>query len=327
MRIRLFHTVLFSLLAVMPLGTLAASGETLPLDVQCWRSIGLDESPPPGQLAALVQQCVRTLRFDAAAKRTVQEQELRKEALLERARVQSKNLTRVRRGVKPHSDDLVPDLPRQRLPSNVERRNSLNTARIYQQRQRHWTFLPEGLRTRALLADRRAARECLTRMDISVEECANNIIATSASGGVPPALPEQYRDQKHVMLSVGESTVTGEGITIQLLRVMHDTRCIRGRLCLWTGEVGVSVRIFSQAIVDNRDDLTLQAPKSLIIPGTEPEAFAPPTSANTVPVGRCTVAFVQLLPYPVEELSSNHETLYQATFVVLNPQGLFSCGE
>ncbi len=299
------------------------AADAVPFDVQCWRNLGLTEGPPPGSLAALVDQCVKSLEQQAATIENVEARELRKRVLLSRARKQAVPLLRVR-GV-THQTNVVPSPVRQQLPSVTDRRTLINISGLQQQRRRQWIYLPEDVRTRALMINRAAARECLIRVDIPLEDCARQAIASGLQSPPPLVQPAEYRDQKLVTVSLNQAPVINDGIMIQMLRVVGDSRCLVGTQCLFSGEAGISARVFSQAAIDAANDPTLAAPRTLTIPGTDPDALAPPTGANTVQVGTCSVAFVRLLPYPTMAQEVLNESLITATFVIVHPDGQPSC--
>lgn len=317
---------LLSLLFVFGLALLpvtASAAETIPYDVQCWRGIGLTEGPPPGSLAALVEQCVESLQLQDAVVLNTHERELRKKYLLARARTQAAPLLRVR-SVLAYKNNLIPIPVRQQLPSVAERAARINMSHQQHLRRKQWVYLPEDLRTRALTTNRVAARECLVRIDIPLEQCAREAIASGLESPQSAVLPAAYQDQQQITLSLNQLVVSTEGITVQLLRVIDDSRCLVGIHCLWSGEASISARIFSQKEIDANGEPTDAAPRTLTITATDPNAFAAPAGANTVTVGRCTVAFVRLLPYPTV-LRSVEELDMSATFVIVNPGRLFSC--
>jgi hypothetical protein len=326
MRTTIILFVLSILIAIAPGVAFAASNSALPLDVQCWQSMGLTDNPPPGSLAALVEQCVKTLQFQELERQNIEERELRKAALLARARVQAKYLARAQRRIVQSMPSDAETPQAQSLPSTAERKIALNQSRIMLQRRRQWANVPDELRAKALTINREAARNCLVRTDIAVDACVRQIVESSSQYQPEPSeLPQEYRDQKQVTLTLNQQIVTSEGVTMQLLRVVSDSRCLQGAECLWSGEATVSVRVYSDEMVRRSADLTLQAPHSFVIPRTEPHEYAPASSANTVSVGRCTIAFARLLPYPSENTRVLEETPYVATFVIMNPGKYFSC--
>lgn len=294
------------------------AANAVPYDVQCWRGMGLADEPPPGSLAALVEQCVEGLEQQAATIENLAEREMRKQVLLARARMQAVPFLRVR-SVVPYRATVVQPLTRQRLPSVTERGMLIKTSRQQQLRRREWAYLPEDLRTRALIINRSAARDCLVRTDIPLYDCVLQAIESGRQNPVMDALPVEYRDQKEVTVPFGQTVVTDDGITLQPLRVAGDSRCLVGGQCLWSGEATISAKVFSQVAVDAINNPTLAAPRTLTIPGTDPSAYAPPTGANTVKVGQCTVAFARLLPYPTLQQQVTDESLTTATFVIVHP--------
>ncbi len=299
--------------------------EAVPFDVQCWRGIGLSDEPPPGSLAALVEQCVVGLEQQAATIDNLAEREMRKQILLARARMQAVPFLRIRSVIPPYQPTVVHPLVQQRLPSMTERSKVLSISRLQQVRRREWVYLPEDLRTRALILNRAAARDCLVRTDLPLYDCVLQAIDSGRQNPVSDALPVEYRDQKEVTVPFGKTVVTSDGITLQLLRVAGDSRCLVGGQCLWSGEATISAKVFSQAAVDAINNPTLAAPRTLTIPGTDPNAYAPATGTNTVKIGQCTVAFARLLPYPTLAQQVVDELLATATFVIVHPDQYAPC--
>ncbi|MEX2055137.1 MAG: hypothetical protein WD972_03050 [Candidatus Andersenbacteria bacterium] len=139
-----------------------------------------------------------------------------------------------------------------------------------------------------------------------------NEIPPASSPEVPPPGPKSYQAFTRVIVQLGETVITPEGVHIQFDKIVDDSRCPNGVNCFWPGEATIEAYI-TAPYADGRR--VKAAPATLTIPGAA--RFAEPSTANTVSSDQWSVVFYGLEPYPEANQTNDSPTTMQAWFAIM----------